>query len=222
MDTLVFLDFDGVLNCELFFNRRNKESEAGIYRDYSESLLPHLDTEWFASLSERDQRLVEIIHKNISYTNYKILLKLLKKLHSPKIVLSTSWRHGFSASDWNKIFHKLPDWDCEIIGCTPTNPIKLPTYTPIKTMVEHRELTIGHIMEHEEWSRYKEILYFVCEYENKNRCFANYVILDDDDIYEGNSLYNSNKFFRTRRESGLTNKDIRKILKYHEELKNVR
>lgn len=216
MDTLVFLDFDGVLNSELFFNRRHKESEAGSYRDYSESLLPHLDTEWFVSLDERNQRLVKIFYKNISYTNYKILLKLLKKLRSPKIVLSTSWRHGFYPEDWNKIFHKLPDWDCEIIGCTPTNPITTPTYTPIKTMIDHKELTIGSIMEHKKWSRHEEILQYVMEYDCKNKCFVNYIILDDDDVFEG-THQKSERFFRTRRNSGLTNRDVKKIVRYQEE-----
>ena len=48
--------------------------------------------------------------------------------------------------------------------------------------------------------------------------FPEYIILDDDHIFDThNNNIGNTPFFRTRRWSGLTNRDIRKIMKHAKE-----
>lgn len=212
---IVFLDFDGVLNSNMFFNNRTKFKEDGtLYRDHSESLLPFMDETWVKNQPEEASRgKIISFYKNICYTNYKNLLKLLDKLDNPEIVLSTSWRHGFSTESWNVLFSKLPGWKYKIIGKTGTNP-DAGKKNEIKTgIVKH--ITIAEVMS-SEWSRYEEIMQYVLKHANDSKYFPDFIILDDDNIFGVRNVFKESEkhFFRTRRWSGLTNKDIRKITKY--------
>lgn len=214
---LVFLDFDGVLNSDMFFHKRTRfDTNEKAYRDYSESMLPFLDKEWFDSIEDESAKIkIRSFYKNICYTNYKNLLKLLDKLDNPEIVLSTSWRHGFNLVSWNALFCKLPGWKCDIVGKTGTNP-NAGKYNSIQTGLV-KEITIGEVMT-AAWSRYDEIYLYVSAYASFKKEFPEYIILDDDHIFgtHNNNIGNT-PFFRTRRWSGLTNRDIRKIMKHMKE-----
>ena len=208
---IVFLDFDGVLNSDTYFHNRHIVAPDGTcYRDYKESLLPYLDDEWLDRQPESLKGKVLSFYQNICYTNYKNLLKLLDKLDNPEIVLSTSWRHGLCTKSWNVLFHQLPEWKYDIVGKTGTNP-NAGKHNLIQTGLV-KEITIGEVMT-TEWSRYDEIYQYITAYAKFKQEFPEYIILDDDNIFGKHNNLENKFFFRTRRYSGLTNRDIRKIMK---------
>jgi hypothetical protein len=195
---IVFLDFDGVLNSDTYFHNRHIVAPDGTcYRDYKESLLPYLDDEWLDRQPEKLKGKVISFYQNICYTNYKAFLKLLSKLDSPKIVLSTSWRHGLCTKSWNVLFNQLPEWNYEIIGSTPP--------TGDDTIIE--TLNIQDVLTRDT-SRYDEILTYI-----KKDNITDYIILDDDNIFSDKYTGRDPRFFRTNKYKGLCNSDIRKIMK---------
>lgn len=162
---ILFLDIDGVLNSNDFYVQRQELIKAGTYNvEYP--------------LSEFDPKCMKLLDDFCGENDIKI-------------VISSTWRHGKSVEELQKLFNHFGD-NFEIIGKTPS-------------------------LRHDAVVRGNEILWWMKQNEeliqNYYCDFNNYVILDDDSDM---LLWQKDNFIKVDRFVGLTPQNIfemKKILK---------
>ena len=114
--------------------------------------------------------------------------KLLKEIEEEKldirVVISSSWRLGTTASDWKKLFKHYFNDDKIIMGRTL----------------------------HLECDRGLEILNFLQMLDEKKETVEDYVVVDDD-IEDIIDYVGKKRIVKTSIKRGLTNKDVRKIIR---------
>lgn len=172
---IIFLDFDGVLNHEMWYKKRFDEMDMNSY----ESKYPYYE---FAP-----QSIVEL-NRIIEATD-------------AKVVVSSTWRHGKSPQDLQELL-ELVGFNGEVISKTPDFHAKGNTIDgdPIAYNVP-RGCEIDWWLENE--GKFQRINWSVerqKEYIEKS-LVKNYIILDDD----SDMLYNQREHFvKTSIYSGLT------------------
>lgn len=133
MNPIVFLDIDGVLNHENYYEDRYNKIKSG---EWAKVRPPISDTEYWKALCEKRGVLYEtFMTKHKSYTgdsyyhpfyeelgdidqnSVEILNKFTEEVDA-KIVVSSSWR--FSGLEWMQTILKLAGVKAEVIGITPS------------------------------------------------------------------------------------------------------
>ena len=121
----------------------------------------------------------------------KLCAGLVKMGHTPKVILTSTWRLGFDSEhekcseQIKRLIAKLDVVGISIVGKTPV---------------------------YKEKTRDMEIMRFIREYQLKEADFT-YIILDDDiSIFDKNVL-NEMNFYKVNQNTGLTVKDVERILK---------
>lgn len=114
--------------------------------------------------------------------------KLLKEIEEEKldvrVVISSSWRLGTTASDWKKLF---------------------------KHYFNDENIILGRTI-HLEDDRGKEILNFLQLIDEEKETVEDYVVVDDD-IEDIIDYVGKKRIVKTSIKRGLTNKDVRKIIR---------
>lgn len=154
---LIFLDIDGVLN--------NTE-DIKKYR-----------------LFLKGERRVLIDIEPFFYFK-KMLKEIEKEKLDVRVVISSSWRLGTTASDWKKLF---------------------------KHYFNNDEIIIGRTL-HLEKDRGLEILNFIEMLDEKKETVEDYIVVDDD-IEDIIDYVGKKRIVKTSIKRGLTNKDVRKIIR---------
>ena len=195
---IVFLDFDGVLNGSDWFSEITvKDEVTGFFKRVTESSILEYFTEDLSKL-EKNSACVKVksFGRNISKYNMNNLITLLNSIDNPAVVLSTSWRNGLFLEDWNTLFSRIPGWNFDIIGVTPSE-INVPVI---------KEVTIKEVIESMDPVRGRDIQAWLSDFNHKvNR----YVILDDDpDMLESQKEF----FVQTNYRTGLTEKNIQRAI----------
>lgn len=222
MAMVIFLDFDGVLNNNGFFNRRQCSSGG---RDHSESLSVYYDICKPAWDNEGLHPVkLEGFLRNMTqhnFANLTILVESLRRIYGDvRIVLSTSWRNAFSVKEWNIIFHKLPGCNFDISGVIPSDTRVVPSMSLSPESIYSTTLDCD--------SRFMSIKKYVTQHNYRDDDDF-FIIIDDDDIFdpgEANAFisakqYNNGKdllfknkymYFQTDRYYGLSNSNVETIL----------
>ena len=114
--------------------------------------------------------------------------KLLKEIEEEKldvrVVISSSWRLGTTASDWKKLF---------------------------KHYFGEENIILGRTL-HLECDRGLEILNFLQMIDEEKETVEDYVVVDDD-IEDIIDYVGKKRIVKTSIKRGLTNKDVRKIIR---------
>ncbi len=154
---LIFLDIDGVLN---------NTKDVKKYR-----------------LFLKGERRVLIDIEPFFYFK-RLLQEIEKEKLEVKIVISSSWRLGTTASDWKLLFKHYFNDDNIILGRTI----------------------------HLEDDRGKEILNFLQLIDEEKETVEDYIVIDDD-IEDIIGYVGKKRIVKTSIKRGLTNKDVRKIIR---------
>ena len=130
---MIFLDIDGVMNCESAY--RNNECKY---------------VEWTYDDGTKDH------HQSFSIRSKELLNRLIRETNA-KIVISSTWRHA--GIKYMKKVWELEGMEGEIIGVTPSFRGEIKGYTvPRGCEIEHyldEELNFGHI----NWDREEQRKY---------------------------------------------------------------
>lgn len=154
---LIFLDIDGVLN--------NTE-----------------DVKKYRMFLKGERRVLTDIEP---FFYFKRLLKEIEKEKlEVKIVISSSWRLGTTASDWKKLF---------------------------KHYFNDENIILGRTL-HLECDRGLEILNFLQMMDEKKETVEDYIVIDDD-IEDIIDYVGKRRIVKTSVKRGLTNKDVKKIIR---------
>lgn len=221
---VIFLDFDGVLNSHNWFDSilRKHEDKETYYRTKETSVGTLFSEGFLASIKYDSARSkVNAIGDNLSIQHYNKLLKIMKNIENPAIVLSTSWRHGFNTEAWQEIFNQLPGWKYPILGRTPdiiqtdidklkiliqANHVDYHRYDPNDPYrILEKQALVNQI---EDPNRGAEIASYLAEHYDR---IERYCILDDDADFLQRQMPH---FFRTDRKLGLTNRLANTVIKY--------
>ena len=172
-DNIVFLDFDGVLNCEKFFDIRIDENHN---RNHKWSILKHFDKSKIKECQIKRISKVEYFYTEMSANNINNFIRIFKNIPNVKIVLSTSWRHGATIHDWNIMFKAIPNWNFPIIGITRNIDV-----------IKDEETETSN-----EWiKQYDKLNHKPLEFPTRgveiqdwldNNEYSNYIILDDCEV----------------------------------------
>ena len=154
---LIFLDIDGVLN---------NTKDVKKYR-----------------LFLKGERRVLIDIEPFFYFK-RLLQEIEKEKLEVRIVISSSWRLGTTASDWKKLF---------------------------KHYFGEENIILGRTL-HLECDRGLEILNFLQMIDEEKETVEDYVVVDDD-IEDIIDYVGKRRIVKTSVKRGLTNKDVRKIIR---------
>lgn len=154
---LIFLDIDGVLN---------NTKDVKKYR-----------------LFLKGERRVLIDIEPFFYFK-RLLQEIEKEKLEVRIVISSSWRLGTTASDWKKLF---------------------------KHYFGEENIILGRTL-HLECDRGLEILNFLQMIDEEKETVEDYVVVDDD-IEDIIDYVGKKRIVKTSIKRGLTNKDVRKIIR---------
>ena len=154
---LIFLDIDGVLN---------NTKDVKKYR-----------------LFLKGERRVLIDIEPFFYFK-RLLQEIEKEKLEVRIVISSSWRLGTTASDWKKLF---------------------------KHYFGEENIILGRTL-HLECDRGLEILNFLQMIDEEKETVEDYVVVDDD-IEDIIDYVGKKRIVKTSINRGLTNKDVRKIIR---------
>ena len=154
---LIFLDIDGVLN---------NTKDVKKYRFFL-----------------KGERRVLIDIEPFFYFK-RLLQEIEKEKLEVRIVISSSWRLGTTASDWKKLF---------------------------KHYFNDENIILGRTL-HLECDRGLEILNFLQMIDEEKETVEDYVVVDDD-IEDIIDYVGKKRIVKTSIKRGLTNKDVRKILR---------
>ena len=154
---LIFLDIDGVLN---------NTKDVKKYRFFL-----------------KGERRVLIDIEPFFYFK-RLLQEIEKEKLEVRIVISSSWRLGTTASDWKKLF---------------------------KHYFNDENIILGRTL-HLECDRGLEILNFLQMIDEEKETVEDYVVVDDD-IEEIIDYVGKKRIVKTSIKRGLTNKDVRKIIR---------
>lgn len=154
---LIFLDIDGVLN---------NTKDVKKYR-----------------LFLKGERRVLIDIEPFFYFK-RLLQEIEKEKLEVRIVISSSWRLGTTASDWKKLF---------------------------KHYFNDENIILGRTL-HLECDRGLEILNFLQMIDEEKETVEDYVVVDDD-IEDIIDYVGKKRIVKTSIKRGLTNKDVRKIIR---------
>lgn len=154
---LIFLDIDGVLN---------NTKDVKKYRFFL-----------------KGERRVLIDIEPFFYFK-RLLQEIEKEKLEVRIVISSSWRLGTTASDWKKLF---------------------------KHYFNDENIILGRTL-HLECDRGLEILNFLQMIDEEKETVEDYVVVDDD-IEDIIDYVGKKRIVKTSIKRGLTNKDVRKIIR---------
>lgn len=154
---LIFLDIDGVLN---------NTKDVKKYRMFI-----------------KGERRVLIDIEPFFYFK-RLLQEIEKEKLEVRIVISSSWRLGTTASDWKKLF---------------------------KHYFGEENIILGRTL-HLECDRGLEILNFLQMIDEEKETVEDYVVVDDD-IEDIIDYVGKNRIVKTSIKRGLTNKDVKKIIR---------
>lgn len=154
---LIFLDIDGVLN---------NTKDVKKYRFFL-----------------KGERRVLIDIEPFFYFK-RLLQEIEKEKLEVRIVISSSWRLGTTASDWKKLF---------------------------KHYFNDENIILGRTL-HLECDRGLEILNFLKMLDEEKETVEDYVVVDDD-IEDIIDYVGKKRIVKTSIKRGLTNKDVRKIIR---------
>ena len=154
---LIFLDIDGVLN---------NTKDVKKYRMFI-----------------KGERRVLIDIEPFFYFK-RLLQEIEKEKLEVRIVISSSWRLGTTASDWKKLF---------------------------KHYFNDENIILGRTL-HLECDRGLEILNFLQMIDEEKETVEDYVVVDDD-IEDIIDYVGKKRIVKTSIKRGLTNKDVRKIIR---------
>lgn len=154
---LIFLDIDGVLN--------NTE-----------------DVKKYRMFLKGERRVLTDIEPFFYFK--RLLQEIEKEKLEVRIVISSSWRLGTTASDWKKLF---------------------------KHYFNDENIILGRTL-HLECDRGIEILNFLQMIDEEKETVEDYVVVDDD-IEDIIDYVGKKRIVKTSIKRGLTNKDVRKIIR---------
>ena len=154
---LIFLDIDGVLN---------NTKDVKKYRFFL-----------------KGERRVLIDIEPFFYFK-RLLQEIEKEKLEVRIVISSSWRLGTTASDWKKLF---------------------------KHYFNDENIILGRTL-HLECDRGLEILNFLQMIDEEKETVEDYIVVDDD-IEDIIDYVGKKRIVKTSIKRGLTNKDVRKIIR---------
>lgn len=173
---IIFLDFDGVLNHELWYKRRHEEMD-------SESIESHYP------YNEIDPLAIDQLNRIIEQTG-------------AKVVVSSTWRHGKTVQELYE-FLTFVGFKGEVISKTPSFHAKGNTIDGDRIgYTVPRGCEIDWWLENE--GKFHRINWSVERQEEylEKSLVKNYIILDDD----SDMLYGQREHFvKTNTQSGLTN-----------------
>lgn len=129
---LIFLDIDGVLNCELFYEDQHRYDLINpVYWIHTIKWKTKKYIKYIINgFEHRGTRLADYKYKPMTFNQRikrfksQVCPKRLKWLDSlcnetgAKIVISSVWKKYFSVSEWNTVFFKLKCDNIECIGVT--------------------------------------------------------------------------------------------------------